>query len=168
MAFLRFFTAFAALLAAVPVHGHSMGRSVPIGHSGSEALRLTANVVASYFEEQMGRETTLVEEPSPVLCIESLRDREFPMAVVPEDATQGLPDDLVVLGKRLGPPGLEAVLVMGADAVKRLEFSLVTDYLESLARGLAPSHWKRALERVQAGEGARGVALDMLREADLI
>lgn len=165
---MRSLTVLAALLAAVPVHGHSMGRTIPIGHSGKGAFSLAANVVASYFEEQMGRDTTLVEKQSAGQCIASLREREFPMAVLPEGAAEELPEDLVVLEKRLGPPDFEAVLVMGAEARKRLEFSLVPNYLDTLARRLAPSHWKRALERVGKGEGVRGVALDMLREADLL
>ncbi|MDF1525529.1 MAG: hypothetical protein RRA15_12440 [bacterium] len=158
----------AVCLVAVPSYGHYMGKVVPIGHTGERSVHLAAQVIASYFEEQMGRETELVETGSPTRCIESVRDREFPMAVVPDTAPGVLPEGVLKLEGKFGPPGLTAIFIIGSDARKKLEFSLVERYLDSLSKGLEPVDWEKALARVEAGEGVRGVALDMLREADLL
>ena len=53
-------------------------------------------------------------------------------------------------------------------AKKKLEFSLVQRYLEKLSTGLDPDLWANAIKRVETGDGVKGVALDMLREADLL
>jgi hypothetical protein len=145
-----------------------MGRSVPIGFTGERSVHLAAQVIASYFEEMMGRETELVETVSPARCLQSVRDREFPMAVVPSAAARELPEGVIELEGMVGAPGRRVVFLMGSDARKKLEFSLVPEHLNRLSRGLAPADWEKALKRVEAGEGVRGVALEMLREADLI
>jgi len=158
----------AVWLAAVPAHGHYMGRSVPIGYTGERSVHLVAQVVASYFEEQMGRETKLVKAGSLAQCLQSVRDREFPMAVVPNAAERELPEGVVELDGLSGVPGRGVVFIIGSDARAKLEFSLVPGYLSKLSRSLMPADWEKALERVEAGEGVRGVALDMLRERDLL
>jgi len=169
LAFLRFLIPAAILLmSAWPAQGHHMGRSVPIGYTGEGSVHLAAQVVVSYFEEQMGRETKLVITSSSTECLQSIIEKEFPMAVVPAAAAGDLPDGVVRLNGILGPPGREAVLVIGSDARKKLEFSLVQRYLDILSKRLEPGDWEKAAARVEAGEGVRGVALEMLREADLI
>ena len=158
----------AVCLVAVPSYGHYMGKVVPIGHTGERSVHLAAQVIASYFEDQMGRDTKLVETGSPTRCIESVRDREFPMAVVPDTAAGGLPEGVLKLEGMFGASGQRVILIIGSDAREKLEFSLVHRYLNSLSKGFEPTDWEKALERVEAGEGIRGVALDMLREKDLI
>ena len=155
-------------LMAVPAHGHYGGRYVPIGYTGEGSVHLAAQVIASYFEEQMGRETKLVETGSPAECIQSVRDRDFPMAVVPDAAAVDLPEGVVKFEGMFGVPGQTVVFVIGSDARKKLEFSLIPIYLDKLSKRLTPADWEKALARVEAGEGIRGVALEMLRERDLI
>jgi len=168
LALLRSFLLAAVWLMAIPAHGHYGGRPVPIGHTGEGSVHLAAQVIASYFEEQMGRVTKLVEKGSPAECIQSVRDREFPMAVVAYVAAGGLPEGVLKLDGTLGVPGQSVFFVMGSDARRKLEFSLVPGYLERLSKKLAPADWEKALARVEAGEGVRGVALEMLRRADLL
>ncbi len=168
MAILRSLLLALVWLIAVPAHGHYGGRYVPIGYTGEGSVHLAAQVIASYFEEQMGRETKLVETGSPAECIQSVRDRDFPMAVVPDAAAVDLPEGVVKLEGTLGASGRKIVFVMGSDARKKLEFSLVQGYLDRLSKRLVPADWENALARVEAGEGIRGVALEMLRERDLI
>lgn len=165
---LQYFLLAAVWLVVAPAHGHYGGRSVPIGYTGEGSVHLAAQVIAAYFEEQMGREMKLVETDSPVECLQSVRDREFPMAVVPVAAAVDLPDSVVKLEGILGTPGRTVVFVMGSDAGKNLEFSLIPMYLDKLSKRLAPADWEKALVRVKAGEGVKGVALSMLRKADLI
>jgi hypothetical protein len=164
---LRYSLLWLVCLMAVPAHGH-MGRSLPIGYTGEGSVHLAAQVIASYFEEQMGRETKLVEAGSLAKCLQSVRDREFPMAVVNYAEARELPDGVIKLEVTLGAPGRSVVFVIGSDARKKLEFSLVPGYLNRLSRSLAPTDWEKALTRVEAGEGVRGVALEMLRERDLL
>jgi len=158
------------MLLPVSVQGHNMGKPVPIGYTGSDLpqAHLAAQVVACYFGEQLGREVELVRSDSLARCVEWVRNREFPMAVVPAGAAEDLPEGVRMLGGVLGAPGRSFVLVMGSDARQKLEFSLVQRYMDTLSGRLGPADWEKADERVQAGEGVRGVALDMLREKDLI
>ena len=165
---LRYLLPAVVCLVAVPAHGHYMGKAVPIGFTGEKSVHLAAQVIASFFEEQMGRETKLVVTGSSSQCIQSVRDREFPMAVVPEAAEGVLPEGVLKLEGTLGAPGLRVIFIIGSDAREKLEFSLVQRYLDSLSEGFKPADWEKALARVQAGEGIKSVALDMLREADLI
>ncbi len=165
---LRYLLPAAVCLVAVPSYGHYMGKVVPIGHTGERSVHLAAQVIASYFEEQMGRETRLVETGSSSQCIQSVSDREFPMAVVADAAKGVLPEGVLKLEGMFGAPGLRVIFIIGSDAREKLEFSLVQRYLDSLSKGLESADWEKALARVEAGEGIRGVALDMLREADLL
>lgn len=167
MAILRIFLLACVCLPATPALGHHMGRPVPIGYAGEGTSGLQVHVLASYFEEQMGRETRFVETDSPDQCMRSILNREFPMAVLPADTTGDLPEGIIRSRGFFGPPGREFVLIMGSEASNKLEFSLVPIYLEKLSE-IDPSHWAWAIERVEAGEGIRGVALKMLRKADLI
>jgi hypothetical protein len=57
---------------------------------------------------------------------------------------------------------------MGEDAASNLQFSLVPRYLARLSEGLTRLDLEDGLTRVRSGEGPRKVALDLLREADLI
>jgi hypothetical protein len=165
---LRYLLSATVCLVAVPSYGHYMGKVVPIGHTGERSVHLAAQVIASYFEEQMGRDTKLVETGSPSQCIQSVSDREFPMAVVSDAAMGVLPDGVLKLEGMLGASGQRVIFIIGSDAREKLEFSLVHQYLNSLSKGFEPIDWEKALARVEAGEGIRGVALDMLREADLL
>ena len=165
---LRFLLPATLCLVAVPAHGHYMGRTVPIGYAGNGPVHLVAQVIACYFEEQMGRETRLVEADSPAQCIQSVSDREFPMAVVPDAVKGDLPEGVLKLEGMVGVPDLKVIFIIGSDAREKLEFSLVQRYLDSLSKGFELADWEKALARVEAGEGIRGVALDMLREADLL
>ena len=165
---LRYLLSAVVCLMAVPAHGHFMGKVVPIGYTGEKSVHLAAQIIASYFEEQLGRDTKLVETGSPAQCIQSVRDREFPMAVVSDAAKGVLPEGVLKLEGMLGASGLRVIFIIGSDAREKLEFSLVQRYLDSLSEGFEPADWEKALARVEAGEGIRGVALDMLREADLL
>lgn len=162
------FLVIAICLFAVPAQGHHMGRSVPIGYAGEGSIHLVAQVIASYFEEQMGRETKLIKAGSAAEGLQLLRNREFPMVVLPTAAADDLPEGILRLDGIFGKPGRTVVLVIGADAKEKLEFSLVQRYLDKLSKSFTPADWEKATELVEKGEGIRGVALDMLREADLI
>ena len=170
MALLRGFLVIVVCIAAAPASGHHMGRTVPIGFSdsGFPHVHLTAQVIASYFEEQMGRDTKLVLFRSISEGIDGIRDREYPMAVLAANAVLDLPEGVIRLEGEFGVPGGTAVLIIGRDAKEKLEFSLVQRYLDKLSEKLSTADWKSSMARVEAGEGIRGVALDMLREADLL
>ena len=166
--FIRYLPLVVVWLMAATAYGHYGGRTLPIGYSGEGSGHLAAQVVASYFEEQMARGTKLVEKGSPAECLQSIRDREFPMAVIPAAAAEDLPKGVVKLEGMLGAPGRTVVFVIGSDARKKLEFSLFPAYLDRLSKGLTPAEWEEALTSVEAGKGIKGVALDMLRRADLL
>lgn len=168
MAVLRKLLIVVVFLNAVQAHGHHMGRTVPIGYSGEGAVHLVAQVIASYFEEQMGRETELSAESSVEKCMQSILDKKVPMAVLPVVPADRIPEGVVVVLPGIDTGKEVVTLVMGGAARKRLEFSLIPMYLDRLSKGLTPSGWQKGLTRVEAGEGVRGVALDMLREADLL
>ena len=108
---LRYLLPAVVCLVAVPAHGHYMGKAVPIGFTGEKSVHLAAQVIASFFEEQMGRETKLVVTGSSSQCIQSVRDREFPMAVVPDAAEWVLPKGVLKLEGMLGAPGMRAIFI---------------------------------------------------------
>ncbi|MDF1535370.1 MAG: hypothetical protein P1S46_02575 [bacterium] len=168
MALLRFFlTAVFLAVTAVPAPGHHMGKSVPIAHSGGPVADLAGNVVAAYFEEQLGRDTELFTRSSVEECFRDITEKEAPMALVPVVPRDRIPDGIVIV-----LPGIDTgqgvfTLAMGSDARGELQFSLVPRYMEKLGSGLSSEAWEKGLARVKAGEGARKVALDMLREGDL-
>jgi len=168
LALLRLFLLALVCLMAVPAQGHRMGRPVPIGYAGEGMASLAAQVIAVYFEEQMGREMKLVSSVSPAGCIRLILDREIPMAVVPVLAAGDPPEGIVRLKGAFGAPERSFILVMGSEAREKLEFSLVQRYVDSLTKGIDPDLWKNSEARVEAGEGVRGVAMEMLREKDLI
>jgi hypothetical protein len=149
---------------AVPSPAH-MGKTVPIVHAGGPAAALVGNVVAAYFEEQMGRGTVLTEKTGVPEALGQVIAREAPMAVTPVVPREEIPDGVVIV-----LPGIDTgegvfTLAMGSDAREELQFSLVPRYMEKLASGLSPEAWEKGLARVRGGEGVRKVALDMLREA---
>jgi hypothetical protein len=169
VALLRLFLT-VGVLAVVPVsaHAHHMGRTIPIVHSGGQAAALAGHIVAAYFEEQMGRDTALSEKAGVQATLEQITGRQSPMAVVPVVPREQTPGDIVII-----LPGLDTgqgvlTLVMGREAKKDLQFSLVPRYMEKLSEKLSVEAWAKGLERVKTGEGVRKVALDMLRESDLI
>ena len=90
------------------------------------------------------------------------------MAVVPLGNDDVVPGGIVGITPALKAGKVTITLVMGADARKNLQYSLVPKYMEKLNQLIEPEAWLRALDRVKNGEGVRKVALDMLREADLI
>ena len=147
-----------------------MGKAVPILHSSGDTIqgRLAAQVVASYFEEQMGRETVLSGKSSAQECLGLILDKKAPMAVVPEIEQDWIPVGVVVVLPGLNTGGGIFTLVMGSDARQDLQFSLVPRYMELLSSRLSRDAWAKGIVRINSGEGVRKVALDMLREADLI
>ena len=175
MALLRISLAIAVItsvvLITVPVSSfaHSMGRSIPIAvDSELPTAALAGNIVAAYFEEQMGREMVLLEKTAVQEILQQIIEHQAPMAVVPVLPREQIPESVVIV-----LPGLDTgegifTLAMGIDARKELQFSLVPQYMEKLSEKLTHDTWKKGIDRVKAGEGIRKVALDMLREGDLI
>lgn len=169
MAILRFVLIVGVLaMAPVSAQAHHMGRTIPIVHSGGQAAALAGHIIAAYFEEQMGRDTALLEKAGVQATLEQITDRQAPMAVVPVVPREQIPGDIVIV-----LPGLDTgegvfTLAMGSEAKKDLQFSLVPRYMEKLSERLSLEAWKIGLERVKTGEGVRKVALDMLREGDLL
>lgn len=155
-------------LTAIPAHGHHMGRPVPVGYTGTGNAHLAAQVIASYFEEQMGLETELSGRSSVQECLEMILDKKTPMAVVPEIQQDRIPDGVVLVLPALNTGSRVYTLVMGREARENLQFSLVQRYMELLSSRLSYDEWKKGIIRVNSGEGVRKVALDMLREADLL
>jgi len=164
----KFLLSLAVLLVAIPAHGHYGGRIVPIGYTGEGSVHLAAQVIASYFEEQMGREMELSVESTVEECFQTINRKKAPMAVVPLGNDDVVPGGIVGITPALKAGKVAITLVMGADARKNLQYSLVPKYMENLNQLIEPEAWLRALDRVKNGEGVRKVALDMLREADLI
>ena len=158
------------LLMAVPAHGHKMGRPVPIGYSGGDLpqAHLAAQVVASYFAEQMGRETVLVEMGDVEELFEQIVTRKTPMAVVPFVPADEVPEGVVYVFRGFDTGVGIFDLVMGREAREDLQFSLVPRYMELLSSRLTYDAWEKGIIRVSGGEGVRKVALEMLREADLL
>lgn len=147
-----------------------MGRAVPIMHSSGETIQghLAAQVVASYFEEQMGREMELLGKSSVEECLGLILDKKAPMALVPEMPMDRIPAGVVVVLPGLNTGDGIFTLVMGSDAGQDLQFSLVPRYMERLSSGLSYDAWTKGIVRINGGEGVRKVALDMLREANLL
>lgn len=160
----------AACLMTVPAYGHHMGRAFPICYadSGLPQAEFTAQVVVSYFEEQMGREMELSAESSIEKCLSSIVDKKVPMAVIPVFPVNRIPQGVIVVTPVIDTGKETFFLVMGRTAKTDLQFSLVPRYLELLSSKLTNDMWEKGLVRVSSGEGVRKVALEMLREADLI
>jgi hypothetical protein len=165
---LKYLLLAAVCLMATPAHGHFMGKVVPIRYAGEMSVHLAAQVVASYFEEQMGRETELSAHNSVKECFKIILGKEAPLAVVSLAADDDIPDGIVAITPGLKAGKVNITLVMGAGARKNLQYSLVPKYMENLNSFIEQGAWQKALDRVKGGEGVRKVALDMLRSADLI
>jgi len=159
-----------AVLALLPAGtaGHSMGEAVPVAYIEGQDKGFAANVVAAYFGEQMGREIRLIPGESGQECLEMLRSGMAPMAVLDQIPGSGSLKGISVAGQVPVAGRASAVLVMGEDAGKQLQFSLVPMYMEKLKSVLAAEDWEKGLARIRRGEGVRKVALDMLRGKDLI
>jgi hypothetical protein len=121
-------------------------------------------VVAAYFGEQMGRNTLLVATDGCDGSVSALEAKEAPMAVVNCNWSEP-PDGMAFKGPALALAGIK--LVMAGHAVGDLNFSLVGKYMEKLAT-ISGGEWEAAMARVEKGEGVRKVALDLLRERDLL
>ncbi len=161
----------AFLLVAAPSWAHQMGRSIPLLYGGGEGALLAAHVVAAYFTEQMGYEVRPRELGAHESARELLKSQEAPwiMELLPLKGSRvwdGIA--MVPMDSPFPLEGRIAVLSMTAEASRDLKFSLVPRYLEKLRSGLAPGDWEEGLARVRSGEGARKVALDMLRKRDLL
>ena len=164
---LRFGLAIACLI-AVPAHGHYMGKTIPLLYEGGERADLASYVIASYIGEQMGAEI----QPRPVLKGESvtqlLKIRKAPW-VLRIQPTEARPyTGLVKVQPHFAVAGLDAVIYMTEESSKDLKFSLLSQYILKIRSGIDREDWETGLARVRAGEGVRKVALQMLREADLI
>ena len=155
------------LTSASTVFAH-MGRSIVFLSPEGHPFEFAAHVVAAYIGEQMGRDMDVSTREDSVECLDSILGREAPMALIPEaDWTSGS-GVLVRVGDFRPAGGTIFVLVMGEEAAANLQFSLVSRYLTKLSEGMSQRYLEDGLTRVRSGEGPRKVALDLLREADLI
>lgn len=168
MAFLRVPLIFLVLLSGVsPASGH-MGKGIDFLSPEGHGAELAAHVVAAYMGEQMGRDIKVKVRKNPEECLESLFVREAPIALVHEQDWEAGYRGLVKSGEFLPGNGPRFVLVMGEEAAANLQFSLVQKYLARLSEGIGQSDMEEGIRRVRGGEGPRKVALDLLREADLL
>ena len=76
--FIRYVPLVVVWLAVAPAHGHYGGRSVPIGYTGEGSVHLAAQVIAAYFEEQMGRQTKLFIGSSVEECFQIIIEKKAP------------------------------------------------------------------------------------------
>jgi len=145
-----------------------MGRVIPLLHEDGDRSTLASHVFAAYVGEQMGAEIRprLVNKGESVS--ELLKAREAPWVLkILGFKTRPL-WDLVEVEPHFVVVDKDAVLFMTVESRKDLKFSLLPRYIEKILTGFDHKDWEAGLNRVKAGEGVRKVALDMLREADLI
>ena len=145
-----------------------MGRSIAFLCPEGRLPELTAHIVAAYMGEQMGRDMDVSTRENPARCLSSILDREAPMALIPESDWNSGSEGLVEVGYFRPDGGAAFVLVMGEEAAANLQFSLVPRYLAKLSEGVNRRDLEDGSIKVGGGEGPRKVALDLLREADLI
>lgn len=145
-----------------------MGRSIAFLCPEGPLPELAAHVVAAYMGEQMGRDIEVSTRENPTGCLDSILDRQAPMALIPEVGWSNKHKGLVRTGDFLPADGMVFILVMGEDAASNLQFSLVPRYLDRLSEGLTRLDLENGSTRVKKGEGPRKVALDLLREVDLL
>jgi len=155
-------------LSTVQANAHSMGRVIPVAYSGKEDVELAARVITEYFSEQMGRDMKLQRQNSGRECLDIIRNREAPMAVIYPEVTEMSGEGVKIVTFALDVAGNKVILVMGIDAANKLEFSLIPRYMEKLSGRLKNADWSRGLDRVRGKGQFRKVALDMLREAELL
>jgi len=168
VALLRLFLGLCLLLGwPSPVSAHT-GRSITFLCPAGTLNEVAANMVAAYMGEQMARNVKVVRHDGTVRCLNGIRDHEAPIALVPEDQWPGDDEAVVQVGGSLRVAGTDFVLVMGKDAARQLQFSLVPRYMSRLAKVLPGMDMFPGLEKVRKGEGARKVALDLLRKADVL
>ncbi len=168
MAFLRVGAVLLLLVSCAATALAHMGRSVAFLCPEGPVPELAAHIVAAYMGEQMGRDLKVSTRENPARCLGSILDRQAPMALIPEAGWSDKYKGLVRVGDFLTADGTVFVLVMGEDAASNLQFSLVPRYLVRLSEGLARWDLEDASKRVRNGEAPRKVALDVLREADLL
>lgn len=150
-----------------PASAH-MGRTITFLCPTGTLNEVAANMTAAYMGEQMARNVKVVAHDGTIRCLDGIRDHEAPMALVPEDRWTGDDEALVRVGDSLQVAGTVFVLVMGREAAGQLQFSLVPQYLLRLENVLSGIDISNGLEKAGNGEGARKIALDLLREADLL
>ncbi|TNF49962.1 hypothetical protein EP232_01075 [bacterium] len=167
MAFLRIAVILLLVSCVATAFAH-MGRSIVFLCPEGLLTELAAHVVAAYMGEQMARDIEVSTRENPTGCLDSIRDRQAPMALIPRADWSEDQEGLVRVGEFLPANGTVFVLVMGEEAASNLQFSLVSKYLTRLSEGLTRRDIEDGSTRVGKGEGPRKVALDLLREADLV
>lgn len=150
-----------------PASAH-LGPSVTLLCPEGALNEIAANIVAEYMGEQMARNVKVVKHIDTARCLNGIRDHEAPIALVPGDQWPGDDEIVVHVGGPLRIAGTDFVLVMGRKAARRLRYSLVPRYMARLAEVLTGTDISPGLEKVRKGEGARKVALDLLRKVDLL
>ncbi len=143
------------------------GRIIPLCCGSDYESRLIANLVSSYISEQMGRDVRVVNAATEDLCFVEMQMEKAPLSVLKNQNTAEN-DIYVKVGPVLISPFGDYVVVMGQKASEKLIFSLVPQYLARLSEAFGSLHLGEALQKVKSGEGARKVAIDVLREADLL
>ncbi len=143
------------------------GRIIPLCCGSDYESRLIANLVSSYIGEQMGRDVKVVNAADEGLCFVEMQTEKAPLAVLKNRNTAGN-DIYVKVGPVLKTLLGDYIVVMGQKASEKLIFSLVPQYLERLSQTFGSLPLGEALRRVESGEGARKVAIEVLREADLL
>ena len=145
-----------------------MGRTINFLCPAGPENELAANMAAAYMSEQMARDVKVVVHDKAARCLDGIRGHEGPIALVPMAQWPGDDAALVRFDPSLQVGGTVFVLVMGREAAGQLQFSLVSRYLSRLEDSLPGMDINRGLERVRGREGARKVALDLLRKADVL
>lgn len=167
MAVLRCLLTLLLLSAGTPVQAH-MGRTIYLLYPEGADESLAANIVAAYMGEQMGREILAEGRKGTASCLDGVIARESPMALVPADGWESGPSGLVKMDPAIRVGTSRYVLIMGQEAAGQLQFSLVRQYLSVLSAGLDGKDLDRSIDLVRRGSGARKVALDLLREGDML
>jgi len=168
VAFLRIGLLLLLMFSGASTVAAHMGRTIAFLAPEGHLPELAGYVVASYIGEQMGRDMDVSTRETSARCLDSILHREAPMALIPETDWNDGNTALVRAGDFRPVGGVVFVLVMGEEAAGNLQFSLVDRYLAKLSEGLNRQELEDGSERVRDGEGPRKVALDLLREADLI
>lgn len=167
MAVLRCLLALFLIFPAAFAHAH-MGRTIQLFHPDGVEESLAANIVAAYMGEQMGREIVAKGRGRAASCLEGILEKESPMALLPENVWTGSRAGLTRVGPTVRMGEARYVLIMGQEAAGQLQFSLVPRYLATLTEVLKGMDLERWIGSVRRGSGARKVALDLLREGDIL
>lgn len=155
------------ILATAMNSGAHTGRVIPLCCDEDQKTVFVANIVSAYFTEQMGRYVRVVQVQEKGQCLDEMEAERAPISVV---AGRNAVDSVVYV--TVGPALTSSIgsysILMGRKAKDLLIFSLVPQYIDRLSGAFGSLPLQEALERVRSGQGPRKVALDILRNADLI